>query len=89
MADKEDKILRPLDWIGIIVMGIVVVAVLGWSFSSAEGKQQAREALASTEGCESVGVLIDHKSDNDITLRGIYECDDGTDTPRMVLTPPE
>lgn len=89
MADKKDKILSPLDWIWLISGGILVVAVLGWSFSSADAKQKAREALASTEGCESVGVLIDHKSDNDITLRGIYECDDGTDTPRMVLTPPE
>lgn len=89
MADENNKYLRAVDWIYLILAGIVVVAVLGWSFSSAEGKQRAREALASTEGCESVGVLIDHKSDNDITLRGIYECDDGTDTPRMVLTPPE
>ena len=89
MAGKEDKLLRPLDWIWIISVGILAVAMMGWSFSSAEEKQRAREALTSTEGCESVAVIIDNRGDGNITLRGMYECDDGTDTPRMVLTPPE
>ena len=89
MADKDDKLLRPLDWIYLLSAGIGVVALLGWTFSSVDTKQKARESLASTEGCESVAVVIDKKSEDDITLRGLYRCDDGTDTPRMVLTPPE
>ena len=54
-----------------------------------EEQRQARAALSSIEGCENAGVLIDNKGDGDITLRGMYECDDGTETPRYVFTPPE
>jgi len=83
MSDKSDKVLRPLDWIGITVMGIIVVALLGWTFSSAEGKQRTIEKVLSTEGCTAIGVAVDEgaRTRAENNLRTIYTCADG----RMVI----
>jgi hypothetical protein len=76
MANKDDKILKPMEWLGIIVAGIGVVAVLGWSASSVNTKQQAKEALTSIEGCNKVGIFVDQSSAHGIEVRDMYECSD-------------
>ena len=80
MADKQDKVLRPLDWIYLLMGGIVVVALMGMTFSNAAERDTAIEKVLSTEGCTAIGVSVDWGS-TERHLRTIYTCADG----RMVI----
>ena len=83
MFEQEDKVLRPLDWIFIIGGLILVVALLGTTFSNAAEKDTAIEKVLSTEGCTAIGVAVDEgaKTRAENNLRTIYTCADG----RMVI----
>jgi len=95
-----ETIKKPLftwvDWLGFAGVGaflivLVVFGIMGHvdREQKLEEQRQARLSLADVTDCERAGVLIDNKGGDDIVLRGMYECDDGTDTPRYVFTPPE
>ena len=83
MADKDDKLLRPLDWIYLLMGGIVVVALLGTTFSNAAKRDAEVEKILSTEGCTATGVAVDEgaRTRAENNLRTIYTCADG----RMVI----
>ena len=83
MCDKDDKLLKPVEWIGIIVTGIAVVAVFGWAGSFGNEKQRELEreleALTATGGCTAIGVAVDEgaRTRAEDNLRTIYTCPGG------------